>query len=174
MQTNLTDKRNHSIKCDYGMGDYARWYEKNVDNPKSIHVFRKVVQDYLRLNQELISTKGYTFKLPEGCGRIEIRKVKRELEINDEGKVINKLPINWQATRKLWKENPKAEEKQIKIRYTNEHTDGYVFHPYYIKGNAKFNNKSIYRMQINRQMARNMFKSIMSGELDAFLLFNSK
>lgn len=154
------------------MSDYARWYKANCDDPVSLKIYREIVQEYLRLNKELISTKGYTFKFPEVMGRIEVRKVKRELDIDKDGKIINKLPINWQATRKLWKENPKAKEKEIKIRYTNEHTGGYVFHPYYIKRTATFKNKKLYRLKINREIARKMYKPIISGKMDAFLLFD--
>ena len=89
-----------------------------------------------------------------------------------DGKIVNKLPVNWKATNKLWKENPEAKRKKIRIRYTNEHTDGYVFHVYYIKRNATFVNKGLYKMQVNREMARNMYNGIISGELDAFLLFS--
>jgi hypothetical protein len=174
MQTSQIDKRDHKIKCQYGMGDYARWYSKNTEAPVSDKIFRQVLKDFLKMNQEITSATGHSFKLPEQCGKIEIRKIKRELEVDENGKIINKLPINWQATKKLWAENPKAKDKKIKIRYTNEHTDGYVFHPYYIKRHANYKNKQYYKMQVNREMARNMYNSIMSGKLDAFLLFDNK
>ena len=83
--------------------------------------------------------------------------------------IINNLPINWKETRKLWKDNPKSKEKGVKIRYTNEHTDGHTFRIFYIRSKANYKNKSIYKMQFNRQMKRQLSQSIFAGRIDAFL-----
>ena len=168
------DKREHKVKCDYGANDYVRYYTKTTEDPLDPKVARGIMNDYLSSIRDLISNKGYTFEIPENCGRIEIRKVKREMELDENGKIINKLPINWKATNKLWAENDKAKERKIKIRYTNEHTEGFIFFPYYIKRYATFKNKGLYKMQINREMSRNTFNGIMSKKIDAFLLFKEK
>lgn len=167
----LADKREHKVKCDYGMNDYVRYYTKTTESSLNPKVAREIMNDYLKSIRTLISTKGYVFKIPENCGRIEIRKVKREMELDDNGKIINKLPPNWKATNELWAENPRAKEKKIIIRYVNDHTEGFVFFPYYIKRYATFKNKGLYKMQINREMSRNTFQGIISKKIDAFLLY---
>ena len=100
---------------------------------------------------------------------MELRKVKTEVKIDEDGNIINKLPVNWKETNKLWKENPAAKEKGIKIRYTNEHTNGYTFKIFYLRSKANYNNKSMYQMQFNRDMKRTLSKSIFQGKIDAFL-----
>lgn len=165
-----TETRNHRIKCDYGMPDYYRFYKDTSKSPKSNKVFSDVVRDYLDANRTAVYSKAYIYVLPQRLGRIEIRKMKREVIIDKEGKVINKLLINWKETKKLWSENKEAKERKIKIRYTNEHTDGYVFRPIYMKNTANFKNKSIYKLKVNRDMARKTEPAIVSKKIDAFLL----
>ena len=92
-----------------------------------------------------------------------------EVKIDDDGNIINNLPINWRETRKLWAENDKAKEKKTKIRYTNEHTGGYTFRIFYRTSKANFKNKSIFKMKFNRTMKRQLSVSIFAGKIDAFL-----
>ena len=169
---NLQDKRNHKIKSDYGNNDYVLFYKKSTQDPLEEKIVRGVLEDYYLAIKNMISFEGYQFRMPENCGRIEIRKVKREVEVDGDGKIVNKLPVNWKATNKLWSDNPKAKEKKIKIRYTNEHTEGFIFFPYFIKRFATFKNKAVYKMKLNREMCRNTYEGIMNKKIDAFLLYN--
>jgi len=165
------EHRNHKVKCQYGMTDYWNYYKSNSENPVKNLLFRKVFRDYLNANRNAVSNFAYIYRLPHRMGRIEIRKTKKEIKIDpNTGELINKLPINWQATKKLWIENEEAKEKKIKIRYTNEHTDGYIFRPKYMKNTANFKNKSVYKMSVNRELRRNTEPAIISKRIDAFLL----
>lgn len=166
-----TETRNHKIKCQYGIADYLKFYKNTVDNPVDDKLYRKILRDYLVMNRDLVSEKAYTFRLPQRLGRIEVRKTKKEVKIDKNGNVVNKLAINWKKTNQLWKENKEAKKKKIKIRYTNEHTNGYIFRPRYIKNTANFKNKSVYKLSVNREMRRNMEGAIMNKTIDAFLLY---
>lgn len=153
------------------MTDYWNHYKDNALDPVKNLKFRKVFRDWLSANRNAVSNFAYVFRLPQRLGRVEIRKILKEIKIDPEtGAVINKLVINWQATKKLWLENPQAKEKKIKIRYTNEETDGYVFRAKYMKNTANFKNKSIYKMSVNRELRRNTEPAITSKRIDAFLL----
>ena len=165
-----TETREHKIKCDYGLPDYRKDYKNSVKEPEDDETYNNVLIDWLMANQRAIRNFGYIFVLPKRMGRIEIRKTKGEVKIGKDGQVINNLAVNWKATRKLWSENEEAKEKKIKIRYTNEHSNGYIFRPRYMKNTANYKNKSIYRMSINRQLSRGTYSAIVSGKLDAFLL----
>jgi hypothetical protein len=166
-----TETREHKIKCHYGMTDYWKYYKNNTEDPVSNLKFRKVFRDLMNANRNAISNFAYMFILPCRLGRIEIRKIKKEVKIDPKtGKIINKLVPNWQATKKLWKENPEAKAKKIILRYTNEHTNGYVFRPRYIKNTANFKNKTVYKMSINRELRRNTEPAIVNKRIDAFLL----
>lgn len=169
-----TDSRTHKVKCHFGLGDYFKFYNKDTTNPKDKKIFNEVLKDYLKMNQELISIKAYIFMLPQRMGRIEMRKSKKEVFIDKEGNVVNKLVPNWKETRALWEENAEAKLKKIIIRYVNTHTQGYVFRLRYIKNSANFKNKSLYKMQLNREMRRATSNSIITKKVDAFLLIPNR
>jgi hypothetical protein len=128
-----------------------------------------VIREFNGYVRDRISTKGAEYIIPNRIGKIELRKKKTEVKIGEYGNIINNLPINWKATRELWAESDTAKEKKTKIRYTNEHTDGHTFRIFYRTSKANFKNKSIYKMQFNRGMKRQLSQSIFAGRIDAFL-----
>lgn len=164
------DKRNHLIKSDYGSYDYFKKFIK--DNPE-IEItgteYGEILRDFNSFQRERMATKGAQILFPSGLGKAELRKVKTEVKLDDDGEVIDNLPVNWKETRKLWRENPKAKEKNIRIKFTNEHTNGYTFRIYYLKGRAKFKNKSVYKIRFNRDLKRTLSESIFKGKIDAFI-----
>ena len=162
--------RNHKIKTDYGMNDYYRFYKKKSGNKDvSAAVFGSVIREFNGHIRDRLSKKGAGYIFPFRIGRIELRKIKTEVKIDSEGNIVNNLPTNWRETWKLWNEHPNAKEKGVRIRYTNEHTKSHTFRIFYMKSKANFKNKSIYKMQFNRQMKRELSKSIFAGRIDAFL-----
>ena len=164
------DKRLHRVKTDFGNGDYYKYYTKETNNNHiSRATFGNVLRQFNNHVRERISTKGAEYFMPLRTGKIELRKIKTEVKLDENGNVINNLPINWKDTRALWAENPSAKEKKTKIRYTNEHTDGHTFRIFYRTSKANFKNKSIYKMKFNRTMKRNLSKSIFAGRIDAFI-----
>jgi hypothetical protein len=166
----MTDQRNHRVKSDYGSNDYYRSFSKNsefkhIDRSLYGNVLREF-NDYVR---DGISLKGAEYILPFRLGKIQLRKKKTEVKIGENGEIINNLPPNWKATRELWGINEDAKKKKIKIRFTNDHTDGYTFRIVYLRSKANYKNKSIYKIRMNRMMKRNLSKSIFLGKIDAFL-----
>lgn len=170
---NLLDKRNHKVISHYGKNDYYKHYCKTTINPVSKKIWDKVLMEYLSSVANLISQEGCVFNLPSRLGKMELRKVKKEVSLDKNGNIKNTLNINWKETKELWKTNIKAKEKNIKIRYINKHTDGYSFKIVYIKYTANYKNKSVYKMSINREMRRSTGKPILNNKLDAFLLKNN-
>lgn len=170
MQKTLKENRAHKVKVDYGIGDYYRFFvRKHNKRHISRNIFGAVVREFNEHVRDRLSTKGIGYIFPSKIGKVELRKKKTEVFVDDDGKIINKLPINWRETRKLWKSNPKAREDRVKIKYTNEHTDGYTFRILYLRAKANYKNKSIYKIQFNRDMKRNLSNSIFQGRIDAFL-----
>ncbi len=163
------DKRNHKIKSDYGMNDYYKSYKSKSEKPVSKEVYSSIVKDFNSHVRKKMAIKGTEYVFPFRLGKMELRKIKTEVKIDKDGNIINKLPVNWKETNKFWEKNPEAKEKGIKIRYTNEHTDGYTFKIFYLRSKASYKNKSMYQMQFNRDMKRTLSKSIFQGKIDAFL-----
>lgn len=166
----IEDKRNHRVKTDFGNGDYYRHF---IKKHKMTHIsrvkFGEILREFNGHVRDRISTKGAEYIIPNKIGKIELRKIKTEVKIDEDGNILNNLPTNWKATRELWATNPRAKEKKIKIRYTNEHTDGHTFRIFYRTSKANYKNKSIYKMQFNRSMKRQLSLSIFAGRIDAFL-----
>tara|TARA_R110002051_G_scaffold301262_2_gene369010 strand:+ start:408 stop:914 length:507 start_codon:yes stop_codon:yes gene_type:complete len=164
------DKRLHRIKTDYGNYDYYKHFIANTSgNSVTRATFGQIVKDFNGHVRDRISTKGAEYTLPCKIGKIELRKLKTEVKIAEDGSIINNLPVNWKATRELWAESESAKEKKTKIRYTNEHTEGYTFRIFYRTSKANFKNKSIYKMKLNRTLKRQLSQSIFAGRIDAFL-----
>lgn len=152
------------------MKDYYKHYQSEGGNKEvSSKQFGSIIKEFNGHVRDRLSFKGAGYIFPCRIGKIELRKVKTEVKIGDDGKVINNLPVNWRETRKLWEENQAAKIKGTKIRYTNEHTDGHTFRIFYIRSKANYKNKSMYKMQFNREMKRQLSTSIFAGRIDAFL-----
>ena len=171
MTENKEDKRIHRVKADFGSGDF---YKHFASNPKMKVLvprvtYGEILREFNGHVRDRISTKGAEYFFPCKVGKVELRKVKSEIKIDDDGNIINNLPINWRETRKLWDESEKAREKKTKIRYTNEHTDGHTFRIFYKRSKANFKNKSIYKLRFNRDLKRQLSRSIFAGRIDAFL-----
>jgi len=164
------DKRLHRIKTDFGSGDYYKYFVKSTGHKEITRVlFGEIMREFNDHVRNRISTKGAEYTMPSKTGKIELRKSKKEVKIDDDGNIVNNLPINWKASRELWDSNENAKEKKTKIRYTNEHTEGHTFRIFYRRSKANFKNKTIYKMRFNRTMKRQLSAAIFAGKIDAFL-----
>ena len=172
----------NKIKIHYGMKDYYNHYISSYkvndindeDNPYIIssQTYNNIITDFNSGIVDLILEEQYDFKIPFRLGMIGIRKFKPRLGIDDNGKLINKLPVNPRATRELWDSDPEAKKNKVYIRYTNKHSDGYVFTIHYFKKyKAKYKNKSVYKFEPVRSFTNNLAKKAKKGMLDAYLLW---
>ena len=110
-----SDKRNHRVKSDYGLPDYYRHFVKENKNTKVSKVlYNDIIKDFNSHVRDRISKKGADYTFPKKIGSLEIKKIKPSISIDEKGSVVNKLPINWKATRELWKENESAKKEKLK------------------------------------------------------------
>lgn len=168
----MTERKSriHRNKVDYGVNDYYFDYIKKTDNKHiSRKVYGQIIKDYHSYLRDNLSSKGIPILLPCKMGRIELRKSKTEVTIKEDGSIENTLPVNWKETIKLWNTSETAKEKNIRIRFTNEHTNSYTFKIIYFKHRADFKNKSVYCLKFNRTLKRNLSASIFKGNIDAFI-----
>ena len=94
------DKRLHRVKCDFGSLDYYKYFIKKTGNDHISGIkFGEVLREFNEHVRERISTKGVEYIMPNRVGKIELRKIKTEVKIDDDGNIINNLPVNWKATR---------------------------------------------------------------------------
>ena len=87
--------------------------------------------------------------------------------ITTEGKKIKtNLPIDWNATLKLWYEDKKAYEDRFLVRMNVPE----IYKVFYNKNTANYNNKSFYQFTPNRDLKLGLKHSIKANsEFDAFI-----
>jgi len=115
----------------------SKYYMSKSEYTKILESFNSKVLDSI-LNEPL------DYVLPGRLGILCIRKQKPELRIDEQGNFINRMPINWKETRKLWNENPEAKLNKKMIRFVNEHSNQYVGKFVWRSKQCNFNNKSAY------------------------------
>ena len=167
-------KRVHKLKGDYGIRDYYKYYKETTgDTSISTALFNKIITDFNAGVIDLVIEQGLIFYMPYLGLELLIKKDKRKPRIED-GKLINNVPIDWNATNNLWEKDAEAKEKKILVRYTNSHTSGYVFRVYCKKFKSKIRNKKLYKFKPSRNFQRSLSKRINDphkDNFDSFLLY---
>lgn len=163
----VNEPRIFKIKNSYSIRGAYRWYCKNRPKKHKFVLeegkFYKIIR---AINNKLAEAliKGEEVKFPSRMGGLEIRRYKIEPYINEEGKLIYKAPVNWDATLKFWYESPEARENRIVIKV--EKRDNFKIE--YIKSKAVFKKKSFFSFQPNRSLRMRVHDAAEKGELDAF------
>ncbi len=160
------------IKSHFGMSDYYKYYKNNTDNPVSLSVYSKVISIYNNSLIDKVLNDNLEYLIPHIGVKLSIRKDKREPKIKDGKLYINK-PVDWQATNKLWDEDPEAKKNKIRVRYLNTHTSGYVFRIHCSKFLSRLKNKHFFKFKPSRKFQRSLADRIndtSKDKFDAFLL----
>lgn len=162
----VNNNRKHKVTNSYGSKDAFHYYRQIRPNDSKyvltdcqyLKIIR-LINNHLR--ESLI--KGEDVLLPERMGRLELRKSKPTIKFEN-GKLKTTLPVNWDATLKLWYDNPICKEKKQLVR--QEVSD--IFKVYYNKAKALYNNKIFYEFNTNRTIKVNLKKQIKANKIDAF------
>lgn len=159
--------RVHRITNSLGVYSAYKWLRKNkwLDiGYISEHDYYTIIRE---VNKELarIFLTTSSIKLPERMGIIELRKYPTKINIIN-GKIKTNLPINWDATLKLWAEDKEAYNNRMLIRSEEKE----VYKVIYNKNKAIYNNKAFYFFELNRQLKIKIKQQIKSGHLDAYML----
>ena len=164
----VQNNRKHKVNGSIGVYDIYKYIRKNkwqnIPRPLKEAEFYKIIR---KVNQLLALelSKGKEINLPHRLGTLEIRKRPTRVEIIN-GKLVTTLPIDWDATLKLWFEDKQSREDKVLIKQETED----VFKVYYNKNKADYTNKTFYDFKPNRDIKRSLTKQAKEGHLDAFLL----
>ena len=102
---------------------------------------------------------GHDFYLPYNLGTLGIRKVKKKAFITADGKVsLNHIPIDYQATKRLWAKDPEAMKAKKVIRQLNEHTNGFKYYFYWDRCTSSITHQSMYKFRAARTLQRTLSK----------------
>lgn len=126
----------------------------------------KIIDRYFELTQEDLSF-GNTVGLGDLVGDLYVVKTKRKVYINENGDLINNLPIDHNKTIKLWNENPEMRGKTF-IRHINTHSDGYLFKLKYDKFRFSVKNKSVYLFKFAKPLRQRLSENIINKEVNAY------
>jgi hypothetical protein len=167
-------ERQHKVICDYGMGDYYKFYLATYKEKVDRNTYGNVITDFNEQLKELIILENLSYTMPGINFQLVLKKEKRKPKIKN-GKLLNNIPVDWKSTNALWERDAEAKEKKLLVRYNNSHTSGYVFRVYFKKFGAKIKNRSVYKFQVNREFKRQISRYINDPdkEVDAFLLYKN-
>lgn len=164
----LNDNRIHKITGSLGNYDAYKYIRKNhwfnIGRPLKEGEFYRIIRNINNLLAQELAI-GKEINLPHRMGTLEIRKRPTRVAIVD-GKLVTNLPINWDATLKLWCEDEESFNNKTLVRQETED----IFKVYYNKNKANYNNKSFYDFRPHRELKRKLSKTAREGILDAFVL----
>lgn len=162
------ESRKHKVTGSLGVYDAYKWYRKNKPKEKKyilsesqyFAIVRKIneaLREELLLDGDLL--------LPCKMGRLEIRKY--PAVITSDGKTIKtNLPIDWDATLKLWYEDEECLKDKTLVRVNVPE----LFRVHYNKYKANYNNKSFYQFSTNRELKKLLRDTIKNNaNFDAFI-----
>lgn len=158
--------RKHKVSGSNGVYDAYKYIRKNkwfdIGKPISEHDFYTIIRQVNNLLvDELI--KGNDIKLPHKLGKLELRKYEKKVSFIN-GRLCTNLPIDWDATLRLWAEDKEAYKEKILVRAEEKE----IFKILYNKSKANYNNKSFYEFDANRDLKRKLKQRIKDGLTDAF------
>lgn len=154
------DKWGRRNSVDNNMNDMWLYYKENYNKPVDKTTFVQVC--YL-LNKKIansIITESFEFKMPFRLGKLRIKTNKQKIIIKDGKLDPNKMPINWVATKELWRslypelswdkswnilsdELTNIPNKQL-VFHENDHSNGYINRWYWDKSLANTKNHTGY------------------------------
>jgi hypothetical protein len=111
----------------------------------SFDEWRTIIYEFSELFKEYILETGEKAKLPFGFGEFSIiKKKRRKVKVNPEGKEYINLPVDWQKTK----------EKGKIIYNFNYHTEGFFFGWYWFKQTTRFRHSTLWFFKPSRTTSR--------------------
>lgn len=134
-------------------------YKNKSKNPISFRTYSLILNEY---NDRIIKHIIYSaleYKMPYRLGYIRIQRRKKAPYIGDDGKIVDyHLGVDWQKSLALWrKKYPGLSDEELKeipdkkkLKYLNEHTNGYSARFYWDKNLSNVRNQSNYVFRATR------------------------
>ena len=137
-----------------------KWYD--IGRPVTEKEFYAIIRHMNNLYADEIG-RGNIVIFPSKMGKLRLRKQPVGVYYDKKGNMKITYPIDWQATLKLWFEDPEAREQKLLIRRNSK----YVYRVYFDKYDATFNNKIFYDFTLNRYIKQKLKHNIINGIIDS-------
>jgi len=172
--------------ADFSYADYYKFYKENLNyaelplggnanksvyNVKS-NIYGKVLMSIFRKAREKMILTNSEYPLPSKMGNLSIQKIKKRYSIDEDGNIINKVPIDYKATRELWATDEEAKKLKKKVYLFNSHTDGYLIKIMWVKHQCNMNKRSCYKFTAVREFQRQIPKLLKENPNLDFYIFN--
>lgn len=138
-------------KTEGNIRDSYRNYKKSSKAPVNVKEYVKINLLYMKFLLKKVFL-GHEVTLPMKMGTLSIRGRKRALKFKEDGSPV--LPVDYAATKALWKRCPECEERKQKVYHTNEHSDGVSYRFFWSKKNIFVMNKEFYSLLMTRTNKR--------------------
>jgi len=167
-------KSKEKIKSDINTPEQYKYYIKqNCENKDSLfYLSKKEYTDFLKeffneyVDEMLFSNTE--MKLPFHTGMISVRKYEQKVKVVD-GKIVSNLPINWNATLKLWDSDEEAKTSKKLVKFINK--DRLIYKYAFFKSYAKFKNKYFYWFKPTRTNKIKLANAIRNNKIEVYNLF---
>lgn len=166
-------KQKQFYKSDIVSADFYKYYKNQYMKVKSRLIdknsayylsygqYISIIERFNILLRDKMLYESKEVHLPIRMGSLCIKKYKPKIKLKN-NKVIN-LPIDWKATNELWTSDEDSYNKRRFIRYTNEHSNGWIASVYWDKANCNATNKKKYSFEACRTF-KLLINSIMTNE----------
>ncbi len=152
------------IPSDVKTKDLFNYYKNNTkEKIVTNKEYQKILKLYGEISFKKMMYENFHFRLPERMGDLYVIKTFM-FNSNKEGEKI-KLPVDWNATKKLWAKNEEAKQNKILVKHLNKHTDGYLIRIKYDRKTSNFKNKTFYTFKLKREFTRELAKSVKNPSL---------
>lgn len=145
----------YAVNNSWGVYDYYKYYRHN--RPRERSYYKMNEYQYYKLirtvNEYLVDLlfSNARVELPDGLGELLILNKPAKVSFKD-GKLITNRPVNWDATLRLWFEDPQAEKNKTLVRWDTDNVVNIV----YRKTKSSFKNKSFYEFQVIRRIKQRL------------------
>lgn len=145
----------YAVNNSWGVYDYYKYYRHNRPRDKSYYKMNEY--QYYKLirtvNEYLVDIllDNARVEFPDRLGELLIINKPAKVAFKD-GKLVTNRPINWDATLRLWFEDPQAEKNKTLIRWDTDNLVNII----YRKSNATFRNKAFYEFQVIRRIKQRL------------------
>lgn len=128
--------------ADYHTKDMYKFYRATVEEGLrcDYSTYSKVVNMCNKLLTDAVLEDACTITLPVRFGTLGVRKTKMST-------AFNKMPVDWNATKKLWEENPEAKANKTLVKHLNEDRKGYIYKIHWSKKGMNAHGHKLYKFK---------------------------
>jgi len=169
-------KSEEIYKTDFVMNDFYKSYRQNSKKDKLKLVNRKqfaqIVYTYYEKAIRDLVLKNKSIQFGSRLGSLKVFKRQPSFFTTGDFDKID-LPIDYNATLKLWESDIEAKETKIIIRHTNDNSDGFIYFYKWYKKFAKVKNQNWYKFRATRTNKLFLSHEVKNNNVECFTMITS-